>query len=241
MIPPRYFLCRETFLCPTDFHWMLLDLERDLYLAVHRRHFDPLGPWLHGWSEALGIAGNSAAYMSSETLALATELVTRGLLTTRAQSGKAVEAAAVPVPTDTLDPRRRHKGRAASTLYMPVFMLAAARADYLLRRRSLSEITRSVANRKKRRSRSAVPFDRAAAERLFLIFNALRPLYPRDYLCLFDSLALLEFFAIFDLFPSWVFGVTTDPFQAHCWIQQGRLLVNDVLERASTYTPILCV
>jgi hypothetical protein len=70
-------------------------------------------------------------------------------------------------------------------------------------------------------------------------FKNLRPLYPRPYLCLFDSLALLEFLASYGSFPRVVFGVVADPFQAHCWLQEGNVVLDDDLERVGRYKPIL--
>ncbi|MDR3438114.1 lasso peptide biosynthesis B2 protein [Telmatospirillum sp.] len=35
-----------------------------------------------------------------------------------------------------------------------------------------------------------------------------------------------------------VLGITARPFSAHCWVQQGPLLLGDRIERVSTFTPI---
>jgi len=72
-------------------------------------------------------------------------------------------------------------------------------------------------------------------------FHGLRPFFPRDYLCLFDSLALFIFLANHGVSPRWVFGVQSDPFAAHCWLQEGPLLLNDTLDRVTPYTPIMSV
>ncbi|MBO9708023.1 MAG: lasso peptide biosynthesis B2 protein [Caulobacter sp.] len=39
----------------------------------------------------------------------------------------------------------------------------------------------------------------------------------------------------------WVFGVSTWPFAAHCWVQLDGLVLNDRLQRVRRYTPILAV
>jgi hypothetical protein len=74
---------------------------------------------------------------------------------------------------------------------------------------------------------------------LIATFQLLRPLFPRPYLCLFDSLALFEFLAGHDCFPHLIFGVVADPFEAHCWLQAGTVVLNDNLERTGRYKPIL--
>ena len=38
-----------------------------------------------------------------------------------------------------------------------------------------------------------------------------------------------------------VFGVTGDPFSAHCWVQVDELVLNDTLGNANAYTPIRTV
>jgi hypothetical protein len=73
------------------------------------------------------------------------------------------------------------------------------------------------------------------------VFDSLRLFYPRPYLCLFDSLALIHFLARFGLYPDWVFGVQADPFEAHCWVQAGSVVLNDTVERVSAFTPIMYV
>jgi hypothetical protein len=76
---------------------------------------------------------------------------------------------------------------------------------------------------------------------LVAIFNSWRAFYPRDYLCLFDSLALLEFLLHYGVQADWIFGVASDPFAAHCWLQRGNVLLNDSLDRVTGFYPILAV
>jgi len=54
-------------------------------------------------------------------------------------------------------------------------------------------------------------------------------------------LALLEFLAIKNLYPTWVFGVQAQPFGAHCWLQEGDKLLNESVEYAGQFTPIMAV
>jgi hypothetical protein len=84
-------------------------------------------------------------------------------------------------------------------------------------------------------------FDWARARECAQIFKTLRPWYPRDFLCLFDSLALLEFLAAEEIFADWVFGVRAEPFEAHCWVQREQVALNDSIERVSTFVPIMRV
>ena len=75
-----------------------------------------------------------------------------------------------------------------------------------------------------------------------IAFTRLRPLfYTLRGACLLDSLTLIHFLSAEGIHPDWVFGVKTEPFDAHCWVQQGELLLNDVPDRVRQYSPILVV
>jgi hypothetical protein len=104
--------------------------------------------------------------------------------------------------------------------------LVAALRDLRARRRKLRECT---------------GVDPVAMKDLLHTFEVVRPFYPRPYLCLFDSLALIGYLAKQGQFPWLVFGVIAEPFQAHCWVQDGDMVINDTLDRVFPYTPILAV
>jgi hypothetical protein len=117
------------------------------------------------------------------------------------------------------------------------FFLACGRIDWHLRRRSLFRALTGIARR--RGAPSCAIYDAGCLSRLIAAFKALRPFYPRRYLCLFDSLALSEFLASYRVSPHVIFGVIADPFQAHCWLQVGSTILNDDLERVEKFKPIL--
>jgi len=56
--------------------------------------------------------------------------------------------------------------------------------------------------------------------------------------CLPRSLALFDFLARRACPAQLVFGVRTHPFEAHCWVQAGNIVLNDTLSRVRWYTPI---
>lgn len=76
---------------------------------------------------------------------------------------------------------------------------------------------------------------------LISLFNRLRPSYPRDFLCLFDSLSLVEFLARYHHFPNLIFAVRLAPWTAHCWVQQGTLAINQDVDEVSDYWPIMSI
>jgi Transglutaminase-like superfamily len=115
--------------------------------------------------------------------------------------------------------------------------LACAKADLQLRTRAFSRLVDRIKERRNRR-RPTQPCDQSSISSLVHAFNAFRSFYPRPYLCLFDSLALLEFLSSYRIYPQLVIGVVPDPFEAHCWLQEGTVVLNDDLERIRKYTSI---
>jgi Transglutaminase-like superfamily len=71
------------------------------------------------------------------------------------------------------------------------------------------------------------------------VFARCLPLVPAQGECLFRSFMLLAFLRSKGFDATWVFGVRTWPFQAHCWLQVGEVVVDDAVDRISPFTPIL--
>ena len=72
-------------------------------------------------------------------------------------------------------------------------------------------------------------------------FSRYRRLVPLANKCLPDTLAFLRFAARRGHYPRLVFGVEAWPFAAHCWAQAGELVLNDVLDHARSFSPILVI
>ncbi|MBI1686793.1 lasso peptide biosynthesis B2 protein [Caulobacter hibisci] len=86
------------------------------------------------------------------------------------------------------------------------------------------------------------PADEGAPARLLddlAVWRGVSPWLPLDGVCLFRSGMLLAFLRALGHRPSWVFGVRTWPFRAHCWLQAGDLALDDEAERLAAYAPIL--
>jgi hypothetical protein len=64
---------------------------------------------------------------------------------------------------------------------------------------------------------------------------------PVETSCLLDSLALVKFLARQGLRAHIVFGVTGDPFSAHCWVQVKDMVLSDTAGNVNAYTPIRVV
>jgi hypothetical protein len=234
----EYYLHPKTFLCLAPRHWVLLDVRTDRYLCLSIDDFALLRPWLNGQND--GSAGDSRPnIMPAPAAALAQQLLDRELLVPHTPSARPVTPTQWTRPTETLQ-LPVAKDFLGSVIHAPTFIYSCIFADHALRRRSLDAITRIVSRRRAQQSKSG-PFPWLRTSRIILTFNSLRLFYPRSYLCLFDCLALLNFLSFYSIFPTWVFGVVADPFSAHCWLQQGGVVLNDTVETVSKYTPIMCL
>lgn len=96
-----------------------------------------------------------------------------------------------------------------------------------------------------RRRRAAVRLDRSAVKQAALCparrFASLRRMVPSSIDCLPDSLALFDFLQRRGAAAQIIFGVRRDPFAAHCWVQADGFLLNETVDTASGFTPILAI
>lgn len=114
--------------------------------------------------------------------------------------------------------------------------------QWLLRKNSLKHALNLVVSRQEQstpESRSDPSnFDDheiCSAARIFIRTRLYVPIEP---CCLLDSLAMVKFLARRSLRANIVFGVTRDPFSAHCWVQAKDLVLNDTVGATKAYVPI---
>ena len=234
----QYFLARECFLCKVQSYWIILNTVQDRYLCMTQDDFMSVAPLLHGW-RAENTVQSGEIPSDDDVTATVNLLIENNVLTDDPGNGK---------PFSTLEGLERKRSIDAPTPFHPLstalqmlprFVMCCLSTDRHLRTKPLSFII----DRIRRRNACAKTRD-ASGDRLRSLirgFTVLRPLYPRPYLCLFDSLALLEFLARNHVFAQLVFGVVADPFEAHCWLQKGTTVLNDEIERLYKYRPILAV
>jgi hypothetical protein len=240
-VPGPFFLQSHVFICRGKRHWVILDVNRDKYLCVDRCQFEALGPSLKGWEESTSPSEPDAAPVPDVAVALASDLLDLGILSDRSTQAKDARPTAYPLPAEAIDPDSLGPSRRSSASHAGSFFLSSVRASRELRRQPFQLIVEAVRARKSRNASRAGRPDFERARLLASVFERLRLFYPRSYLCLFDSLALIHFLARFHVYPDWVFGVNADPFEAHCWVQAGNVVLNDTVARVAAFTPIMYV
>jgi hypothetical protein len=146
-------------------------------------------------------------------------------------------ACLVPAPAGSALERAVVTERPGWTMASEVVALAII-ARIALRTRPLKTILDRLAARRERTG-STVPA--SSLEALARQFGQLRRLLPLRPLCLPDSIAFLRFAVRRGHAPRLVFGVEAFPFTAHCWVQDGSVVLTDALDHASRFKPILVI
>jgi hypothetical protein len=235
-----HFLSKDCFVCKMGTYWIILSARRDRYLCVAHEELASIGGRLDGWQNQ-SLALNHTSSSEADADALIDSLTSNGIITDDPMFGKSFVEFSYLVPDGQVETADTVPSAKIPFLLEGRFFLACGAIDWRLRTMSFSRILARIVRRQRRAKLSKAVYNPTFASSMIGAFKVLRPLYPRSYLCLFDSLALLEFLAGSQLFPHIVFGVVADPFQAHCWVQEGSTILNDDLERVRRYKPILSV
>jgi hypothetical protein len=234
----EYLLSPHVYLCITDDHAVLLDLQRDKYVGVGRAQMNALAARVLGWPAPAD--ENATQPRDERSDAMLASMLAAGMLTTDPAVGKEAQPLAMErVQEALLQPELEVQPR-VRLADVARFLRASATAGFALRRLSIQSVVKRVRERKAPHANAVV--DLVAARELVGAFTHLRPLlFGAQDACLFDSLAIVELLASRGIFPTWVFGVQTAPFAAHCWVQHGAFVFNDTPERVRRFTPILAI
>lgn len=223
-----YFLPFHVHCCQRGAAFVFLDLKQDDYTLIVGKAAD-----------ALRTLAEPAPAESRAPLGDALrELVSGRLLTTDPRAGRRFSATPSDLAMEPLLDSETPPSAAVRLSDWFNFIAACTTATVRLRWHKIEHTVTAVARRK---ALHGGDIDIEQARHLTAVFQRLRALFPANYLCLFDSLALIEFLARYHVHPTWIFGVRLEPWAAHCWIQQGQFTFNEDVEEAASYTPIMAV
>ncbi len=231
-----YFLSPDCFVCRAQGYWVILSLNHDKYLCVAHDDLAPVADRLYGWQDRCREADCT---QRDEVDAMIASLLYQAVLTENPKEGKPFAESVFPPRERAIETSLQTASTRPSLPCIVKFFLACGKTDWRLRTKELSRTLGDIERHRHRNERSTVMWNAQYAAALIAKFKTLRPLYPRPYLCLFESLSLLEFLASYRLVPQIYFGVVADPFHAHCWLQYGTTVLDDDLERLNRYKPIL--
>ena len=236
----EYFLREHVFFCVAGTFCLFLDLKADQYLCTETRTFELLAPHLHGWPIS-AISTHDEIPLTPDARSLARELISKDILSENAVACKRAIPTSWELPSESLTTQREPTSVFYNLARAASFFAATVKANRRLSVQPLHVTVRAIAARKAARTRAASLVGHDRTVRLTSAFHALRLTFPRNYLCLFDSLALLDFLSLYNIFPTWVFGVRPEPFLAHCWVQADGVVLDDTVEHTSGFIPIMTV
>ncbi len=196
---------------------VFLDLKLDRYSSIDK-------------STAPAIVGVVEAGAGRAT----SSLLKRGLIIPAdSQAGPSI--APVSALAGQLTPEAFRTARASGRDWS-AFIYSCIAASLVVRARRLDRAFVNFARRKSALGSAPGSLDDAVAR-----FELMRPWYPRRRVCLFDSLALMNYLLLCGHAPVLVMGVRANPFAAHCWLQADGVCLNDTAENCRSYTAITSV
>jgi hypothetical protein len=216
---PACFLKHDVYVAEVGRKAIFLDLNADKYQAVDRASYQSLDD----------------AVPTERQQKLLKSLTDRHLLTNDPLAGKPVAQIAHETACRHLLPDSKAvRALQRATLLLDLFR-TAVRSDRLLRKAPLQACVKQI-----RAAKAACTHNAPLPSWLPYVLHA-RFYYPADLICLRDSFMMMNLLLSRGISADWVFGVQADPFQAHCWVQIGDLVINDSFERTNRFTPILVV
>jgi hypothetical protein len=224
---PAYFLPDHVYLCRRAEAVVFLDLRNDDYIMVNGATAKCL--------LSQSIAHDASVGCLNKELH---GLVHAGLLTTDSKFGRPIRPTTSDIALEELVGSEDIAIAHVTASHIWHFTFACIVAALRRRFSRIEHVVRAV---ERRRLAARVPLDLPRARALTSVFHKLRFFFPANYLCLYDSLALLEFLARYGVYPRWIFGVQLEPWSAHCWVQDAGFTFNESAEEASRYTPIMVV
>lgn len=195
---------------------VFLDLRREAYLCV------PNGLALR--------PSPDCGSLDPPTPEIAAELLAAELLVSASEAAVPARQPRAPLPAKGLQlTRAPMTGRDTVRLLGALFDLATRYPG-----RDLAAVIAAAAP-----VQDSQPEDDAEVLRLASVFERVAIWLPIPSKCVIRSFLLLRFLQRSGRGATWVFGVRTWPFAAHCWLQLGDVALDDAPERLQTYEPIL--
>jgi hypothetical protein len=226
---PRYRLHDHLSFCHVEGHVVFLDIDKDQYFRLPEAR------------ERAFLAYVKSGRCEEKNLR---DLLEHNILTAQPPIPPRTPPTDMQCPTRSAVEETRLTNKVTASALAGVFSAVCSTHLQLKRRRLKTILESLVAYRSARASNplplSGHPSDEQPAAAA-AAFRRLRLWVPINTCCLLDSIALVRFLARRRLYANIVFGVTGDPFSAHCWVQIGELLLNDTIGNVTAYTPIRTV
>lgn len=237
-------LTKSTFVALTDEQLVFLNLHRDNYTCLERRHTRPVGRLLGlpmpDDDEFEEIATEKASEDPAKVIA---DMIARGLVTQDPNEGKRAEFVAQCSELKEMLGYVPGEGPQVRLRDILWFFKALVVTKSLLKFASMERTVMRVRRRKDRYyAKGPTMLDDERLNELVETYKILKPLFVtvKDQ-CLFSSLFLIEFLACYHVYPNWYFGVRLNEFYAHCWVQDRNVIYDDFIQNTCQNQPIMVV
>ena len=242
-----YYLSKHVHFCDFGDRVVFLDLKADEYSflngsaakAFQSLSMPPMAP-----SPGLGpqLVRQATDCGHNDLADALSDVISAGILTQDARLGRPIAPDPISPATSTLiDVEDEDMPGRLRPHHITAFFASTATAAARLRWGKIEKTVDAIRSRKAKHKSGRSAFDAEKCRDLVGCYMKMRMLFPKNYLCIFDSLALVEFLARYNVWPNWIFGVQLDPWYAHSWVQHDGMVLNDDLERVQVYEPILAV
>lgn len=218
---------------------IFLDLRRDKYVGLDESQTRAMARLVRGWEASERLSSDSSVTQDQSETSLAQKLLREGLLTSDESTGKTASSPDLtPVHSALAD--LDVDGRPAIQFHHVLnFFLSSVRVRWRLKHQSLETISDAVLKAKSPASDSDDAGVLGKMHELTHVYEYIRPFfYTQREQCLFDSMALVQFLASYNVFPTLVLGVRAMPFEAHAWVQYGPYVLNGMPEYIRLFKPI---
>lgn len=232
MVAEKYWLRPWVYGCLHGQQLTLLDIKGDRYIAIEAPDLQKLLPYIHIQGAEVQTACENSA---PDTIQ---ELLSADLITSESKGGKKLSKCHVDPPINPFEHLECDDWPAIHWHHVVASLMAGIKAQLYLQILPLRFIIKQL---RKRISASKHKNNDDKALELGRIYHQLRPILLKSRICLFDTLSFVYFCHFYGLQPTIVFGVASNPFEAHCWAQSGGLILNDVPQYTSRFSPIMTV
>lgn len=241
LLVTRYYLRDSVYFCYAGSQVVFLDLEANRFRAIDRRQATTLNGVVAGWKAPEHATKCLEDAMSTKRIGkqLTEDLVKYGMLTESREAGKKATPTSADRPTADLLVEYELKTPTIRLRDVVRVVKAYLHGAVSFRVSSMAQIAERVkAHRGQgRRLTDSGSVDELRA--LVLVYFYVRPFFfSTSERCYLDSLVLVEFLRHYGFHPTWVIGVSTDPFLAHAWLEVDGVVINDRAMRANHYVPI---
>ena len=239
-----YLIKEDVYFCYAGTQVVFLDLERGRYSAIDRKQAPALTGTVAGWevpepntdSVEDTIVGKRMRKQTVESL------LGLGILTRSQKTGKKATPTRFSRPTADLLSEYESNKPSIGLLHITRFIKSYLYAVVSLRVLSLARIAHQIEAHRGQIGQRPPRGSVAKARELVLVYDHLRPFFfGASDKCLLNSLVLMKFFRHYNVFPTWVIGVSTNPFRAHSWLEVNRFVVDDQAIHVNNYVPIMAL